>query len=211
MARIGDELLDEHAVVAEARFRLRARARKPFGHLALVEGDAHALAAATGGGLDHHRVTDLVGDGDRLLVVPDHAEMAGNGRNLGARRRLLRLDLVAHGGDRFRVGPDEHDAGRRQRLRKGRTLGEKSVARMHRLGPARSAGGNDVVDDQVALRRRRRPDGDGAVGHFHVQRVAVGVRIDGDRLDPQPASGLDDPTRDLAAIGNQYSFEHLPL
>ena len=91
VARIGDELLDEDAIVAEARFRLRSRARKTFGDLAPVEGDAHALAAAAGGGLDHHRVTDLIGDGDRLLVVLDHAEMAGNGRDLGARRRLLRL------------------------------------------------------------------------------------------------------------------------
>ena len=91
VARIGDEFLDEDAIVAEARFRLRARARKTFGDLAPAEGDAHALAAAAGGGLDHHRVADLVGDGDRLLVVLDHAEMAGNGRDLGARRRLLRI------------------------------------------------------------------------------------------------------------------------
>ena len=145
------------------------------------------------------------------LSSPITPRWPGTVETLARAAAFFELDLVAHGGDGLRVGPDEHDAGRRQRLRKGGALGEKSVARMHRLGPARSAGGDDVVDDQVALRRRRRPDRDGAVGHFHVQRVAVGVRIDGDRLDPQPASGLDDPTRDLAAIGNQYSFEHLPL
>ena len=137
--------------------------------------------------------------------------MARHGRDLGARGRLLRLDLVAHGGDRLGVRPDEHDAGRRERLRKGRALGQKSVARMYRLGAARSAGGDDVVDHQVALRRRRRPDRNGAVGHFDVQRVAIGVGIDGDGLDPHSAGGLDDPTRDLAAIGNQYSLEHFPL
>ena len=62
VARIGDEFLDEHAVVAETRFRLRAGARETFRHLGFAEGDAHALAAAAGGGLDHHRVADLLGD-----------------------------------------------------------------------------------------------------------------------------------------------------
>ena len=41
-----------------------------------------------------------------------------------------------------------------------------------------------------------------------MERVAVGLGIDGDRLDPHPAGGLDDPAGDLAAIGDQNSFEH---
>src|SRR5262245_46974609 len=76
MAWIDDELLDEHAVVAERRFRLRAGAGETFGHLGLGARDAHALAAAAGRCLDHHRIADLLGDPHRLLVVLDHAEMA---------------------------------------------------------------------------------------------------------------------------------------
>ena len=41
-----------------------------------------------------------------------------------------------------------------------------------------------------------------------MQRVAVGVGIDGDRLDPHLARGLDDPAGDFAAIGNQDTLEH---
>src|SRR6185437_12659074 len=125
VARIGDELFDEDAVVAEARLRLRAGALKTLAHLGRARGDAHAFAAAAGRRLDHHRVADLFGDLYRLFGVRDHPEMARHRRDLGARRRLLRLDLVAHGGDGFCIGPDEHDAGRRERLGKGGALGEK--------------------------------------------------------------------------------------
>jgi hypothetical protein len=36
-----------------------------------------------------------------------------------------------------------------------------------------------------------------------MQRIAIGVGIDGDRLDAHLAGGLDDPAGDLAAIGDQ--------
>ena len=42
-----------------------------------------------------------------------------------------------------------------------------------------------------------------------MERVAVGLGIDRDRLDPHPAGGLDDPAGDLAAIGDQNLLEHL--
>ncbi len=77
--------------------------------------DPHALAAAAGGSLDHHGIADLVGDLDRMLVVFDDAEMAGHGGDVGFRRGLLRLDLVAHRGDRAGVGADEDDSGLAQR------------------------------------------------------------------------------------------------
>jgi len=54
----------------------------------------------------------------------------------------------------------------------------------------------------------RRPDQNGLIGHFDVERVAIGLRIDGNRLDPHAAGSLDDPAGDFAAIGDQNSFEH---
>ena len=41
-----------------------------------------------------------------------------------------------------------------------------------------------------------------------MERIAVGVRIDRDRLDAHTPGGLDDPTSNLAAIGNQDALEH---
>jgi hypothetical protein len=36
-----------------------------------------------------------------------------------------------------------------------------------------------------------------------VERVAIGIRIDGDRVDPEVSAGTDDADGDLAAIRDQ--------
>ena len=66
-----------------------------------------------------------------------------------------------------------------------------------------------LLDDEIALRGRRRPDRDRHIGHFNMERVAVGLGINRNGCDPHPAGGLDDPTGDLAAVGNQDALEHL--
>ena len=69
--------------------------------------------------------------------------------------------------------------------------------------PVVARGVDDRVDAQVALRRRRRPDADRAVRQPDVQRVGVGVAVDGDGLHPRVVTGADDPDGDLAAVGDQ--------
>jgi hypothetical protein len=102
VARIGDELLDEDAVVAEggAASTCAGEALAPPRRR---RGDAHALAAAAGRGLDHHRVADLVGDGT-ACSGPRSPRKPGTVETRGA-ARLLGLDLVAHGRDGRGFGP----------------------------------------------------------------------------------------------------------
>ena len=114
----------------------RARA-KPSDDLLPAMGDAHALAAAAGRGLDHHRIADLVGDLGGAFGRFDHAEIAGHGRDLRGVGEFLGFDLVAHRLDGARVGADEDDAGLGQRLGEGRALGQEAVAGMDRLGAGR--------------------------------------------------------------------------
>ncbi|MEY9505823.1 hypothetical protein ABIE87_005381 [Bradyrhizobium diazoefficiens] len=208
VAGIDDELLDEDAVVAERGLGLGLGEVEAFGDLALRIRDAHALAAAAGGGLDHHGVADLVGDADRVLVVLDDAEMARHGRDLGLRGGLLGFDLVAHRGDRARVRADEDEAGRLQRARKRLALGQEAVAGMHGLCARLAAGLHDLLDHQIALGRSRRADQHGLVGHLDMEGIAVGFGIDRDRFNSHPAGSLDDPAGDFAAIGDQDAFEH---
>ena len=171
--------------------------------------DPHALAAAAGGGLDHDGIADLVCDLHRVFFVVDHAEMARHCRNLGFCGGLLGFDLVAHRGDGAGIGADEDDAGLCKRARKGFAFGQESVAGMHGLRAGLAAGLDDLLHHQIAFGGGRRPDQDGLIGHFDVQRIAISLGIDGDGLDPHPARGLDDPTGDLAAICDQNSFEHV--
>ncbi len=205
---IDDELLDEHPVVAERCLCLSARQLEALRDLAFAVGDAHALAATAGGGLDHHRIADLVGDGHRMAIILDDAEMTGHRRDVGLCRRLLGFDLVAHRRDCAGIGTDEDHPRRRQRPRECLALGQEAVSRMHRLGPGLAAGLDDLLDHQITFRRGWRADQDRFVGHFHMNRILVRLGIDGDGLDPHPASSFDDATGDLAAIGDQDSFEH---
>jgi len=90
---------------------------------------------------------------------------------------------------------------------KGFALGQKSIAGMHGFRPGLAAGRDDLLDHQIAFGRLWRPDQNGLVGHLDMQRVAIGLRINRNRLDPHAAGSLDDPAGDLAAICDQNSFE----
>ena len=211
MARIDDEFLDEDTVVAEGGFRLGARAGEALRDLFARMSDPHALAAAASGGLDHHRIADLVGDLSRAFRRFDHAEMAGNGRDLGRIGEFLRFDLVAHRLDGFGIGADEDDLRFRERMRERRALGKKAVTRMDRLGARLETGGDDLVDREIGRRGRGRADGDRLVRHFDVERVLIGFGIDRDGPDAHPARRPDDATGDFAAVGDQDRLKHRPL
>ena len=143
-----------------------------------------------------------------MLYVGDLAHVARYGRNLGGCRRLLALDLVAHGRDRLGVGPDEDDAGFLESDRKRLALGEEAVAGVDRLGARRLASLDDLVDQQVGLRGGRRPQVHRLVRHLNVESIAIGVGIDRHRFDPHFPRGLDDAASNLTAVGDQDLCEH---
>ena len=127
------------AVVAKARPRLARRALEALAQLAVVVGDAHALAAAAGRRLDHHRIADLARDRDRRLGVRDHVEVAGHGRDAGRARRvsstaiLSPIAAIAAG-----VGPMKTMPASASAVGEAGLLRQKAVAGMHRLGAGRA-------------------------------------------------------------------------
>ena len=208
VARLAHELLEEHAIVAEGRARLAARALDAGAQIALVERHAHALAAPARGRLDHHRVADLGRDAGGELEVADRLPVPGDHVDAGFRREALGRELVAHHPDRVRRRTDEGDPCRLERLGERGVLGQKAIARMDRLGAGLPRRRDDLLDPEIALGRGRRPDRDRLIGHADVQRVGVGLRVDRDRRDAEPPAGPDHAAGDLAAIGDQELVEH---
>ena len=202
VARPLEVALDQHPVVAEGGLRL------PFGTLQLggeslfLENHLHALAAAASGRLDQHRVADarrfLLEKGRVLLL----AVVARHQRHAGLFHQSLGRRLVAHRGDCFGRGSDKDDSG----LAAGRgeigVLGQETVTRMDRLRARLACRREDGVDVEVVL------DAPRLVGAPHMQRIAVGVRMDRHRADPQPPRGAHHAAGDLAAVGDQDFFEH---
>src|SRR3546814_1524223 len=70
MARVQDEFLDENAIVAEAVEAFALDALEPLADVLFVIGKAHALAAAAGGRLHHHRIADLVRSEEHPSELP---------------------------------------------------------------------------------------------------------------------------------------------
>ncbi len=208
VARIEDEFLDEDARIAEGRLRLVRRGLDGLGEILCLLDEAHAFAAAAGRGLDHDGKADFLGDALCLRRIGDLAQEPRHRRDIRGAGELLRLDLVAHGGDRARMGADEGDAGIAQRLRKASVLGEEAVARMHGLGTRLLRGGDDAVDDEIRLRGLRRADSHGLVRHFDMGQVLVGLGIDRDRLDPHAFRRAHDAAGDLSPIGDEDFLEH---
>jgi hypothetical protein len=65
------------------------------------------------------------------------------------------------------------------------------------------AGVENLVDHQVALRRRCRADVDGCVGKLDVWRQTVDVAVDRDRLQAAFPTGTHYPDSDFATIGDE--------
>jgi hypothetical protein len=211
VARPDDRALEVHGVVAERAAGLALGAVERGGELGRALHQAHALAAAAGRGLDHHREADLVGRSQRGRSVGEAlavgAVVARHHRRAGGAHRLPRLGLVAHLEDGLGRRADEGDARRRAGLGEVFVLRQEAVAGVDGVGAALGAGGEDLVDAQVALARRRRPDGHRVVGGEHVSRGTIGVAVHRDRLQAALAAGAHDPDRDLAAVGHEHTPE----
>jgi hypothetical protein len=178
-------------------------ASKPSRTSCLGPGEPHALAAAAGRGLHHHRVADVAGDPHRILGGRDVAEEAGHDVDARGLRELLGLDLVAHCRDRLWRRADKGDVVLGEHAREALALRQKTVAGVHGLSAGLLARLQDEIGLEVGLAGRRRPQPHGFIGHPHVRRAGIRVRIDGYGLDAHLAGSADDAAGDFAAIGDQ--------
>ena len=200
--------LDQHAGVAERRFRLALGGGERLLEIRMLVDPAHAAAAAARHRLDEHRIADLVGlalEKRRRLLL---AVIARHHRHAGLLHQRLGAILEAHGADRGGRRPDEHDAGLGAGLGEFGVLRQEAVTRMDALrgGDARRI--DQRVDGEIALARRRRPDRNRHVADADMERAGIGLGIDRDGAHAEPLRGARDTNRDLTAVGDQDRREH---
>ena len=203
-----DESLQQHPVVAEGLGGLASRTGERLGEVRRGAHDAHALPAAARRGLDEQRETHALRFAQQLRRRLLFAIVARQHRDPRRRHQAPCLALRSHPEDRRLRRPDEDHPGLGAGACKGCVLGQEPVARMDAPCTARACGGDDRRDVEIALARRRRSDRDGLVGEPHVQRVAIGLRVDGDRAHAETPRRAYHAAGDFTSIGDQHAVEH---
>ena len=118
---------------------------------------------------------------------------------ISSRARVLEpIASIADAGGPMNVMP-----GLLQPLGERGVLGQEAVAGMDGLGAGALDDLEQLVDVQVGLGGGPGPEQVGLARALDVLRVAVGLRVDGDRLDPELVERADDADGDLAAVGDQ--------
>ena len=204
---VGDEPLEVQALVAERRAGFAAREAEEAVEFVAVLGEFDPAATATAGGLDQHRVSDFVGCFARVVAGRDF--LAGEDRDAGASGLVAGAQLVAAQLDDLWWRPDEDEPVLARTSGELRALRQEAVAGMDRvaLGPER--GLDDEVVAQVALAGGSGPDAHRPVGPARRQPVAVGFGGPDHGFEAQLLAGVDDPQRDLAAVGDEHTLDPL--
>ena len=202
VARLLDIALDIHGVIAEGVCGLALCETELKLEFILGCRDTHALAAATGGGLDDHRVPDLAGELLSGLRVVDRLACARNDRHAGIHHRLPGMGLVAHAVDDVGLRTDKGDAIFLTAAYELTVLRQEAIARMDRIGAGVDGCRDELVHIQIVVLRRTFSDTDPLIRELRMQTVLVLLRVDRDTLDAHVPAGPDDADRDFASIGN---------
>jgi hypothetical protein len=206
--RVGQVLLEQHALVTEGRLRFTPGRGERGGEPVAALDDAHALAAAAGRSLDEHRITHRVGLRQQRAVVLRAAVVARNDGYAGLPHERLAFRLRPHGADRGRRRTDKGEAGGSDRCGEVRVFRQEAVAGMDGLRPGCLGDGDDPPGVKVARARRRGTEPIALVAGRDVQRIRIGIRIHRDGADAQAPRGARDAASDLAAVGDQDLVEH---
>ena len=204
---IDHALFEEHLGAPERLGCLRDDALVVVTQGGRVVATPDTAPAAARGRLEHDRIADLLGAGERLIQTVQIAGAAGSDRNARFLHRLTRGGLVAHAGDELGIRPDESDAAPCAGQRQLGVLRQETIAWMHGITAGHDGEVDDVVDVEITGERIAAQTV-GLVGLLDMERVTVGLGIDGHRANAQFGTGPDDAHSDLATVGDQDLTEH---
>ena len=210
----GHQALEEDHAAAERPLGLVAGALVGVLELGGRVDLADAPATPTGRGLEHERVADAFGSGQRTLQRVDAASAPRRDRHTDLLRQELGADLVAQPAHRVGARTDEGHAEALAQVSERGVLRDESPSHPDRV--CRALDQHPLEDGEVDVGpRRSRTQRVGLVGLPREHRRTFLVRVERDRLDRrhttvrvQVADGVDQPHRRLAAIHDRHSSEH---
>jgi SAM-dependent methyltransferase len=169
---------------------------------------SHAFAASTGSGLQHHWISNLLGDLLRFNRVAQRFGRTRHQRYAGRTHGLASAGLGTHDFHCGSGGADELHVRIGARPCEVWVFREKTVSGMDGFRAADLGDVQDLADVQVGLLRGRRADMVSVVGFTYVQRATINVGENDDRLDTHFPASANDPDCDLTAVCNQNALEH---
>ena len=207
VARLLDVLLDEHTVIAESSLSLLLGQMESSKSLLVVPGNTHTLTTTSSRGLDHHRVTNIVGDLQHLLVGVDLAVETGNGVHLSLHSQLLGANLISHSLNGVLARSAPADSLLLKSLGESPVLRKETVTRVDGISTGLTASLDDLISNEVGLSGRRGTNVNSFIGHLHVLGVAIGIGVDSNGLDTHALSGLEDTAGNFTTVGYQDLLE----
>ena len=208
VARAGEVAFHQHPVIAEAAAGFALGGGEAGGENGIALHNAHALAAAAGGGFDQHGIADFRCCRLQGWQILCRAVIAGHQRHAGLLHQRLGLRLAAHGADGAGGRADEGEAGGGAGFGEIGIFRQEAVAGMHCLGAAAAGDVDQAIYAQVAFARCGGADAPGFIGEGHMQRVGIGIGINRDGGNAHATGGADDAAGDFAAIGDQQFAKH---
>ena len=133
--------------------------------------------------------------------------IAGHQRNAGVFHYLLGPGFRAHGLNSTGRRANKDNPFLFTAFGKGGIFRQKPVARMNSIGAALFGGRYDFVLHQIALTGRGRANRNGFIGLFNMHGMLVGFRIHRYRTDMLLTCRGNNPTGNLATVGNQYFID----
>ena len=208
VARLVQPALEVQRVVAERGTGLGAADVERGLELTGRPDHPHPLAAATGRRLDQERVADPLAFRERVGVVAEDAVRPRDRRQAERAEEPPRRFLVREPVEDVGRRPDERQVVSPDDLGKALVLGQEAVAGMDRVTAGHDRGADHRRRAQVAPPCVGRPDADRLVGQLDGQRLAIGLAVGDDGLDPERPARPQDSEGDLAAVGDEDLAEH---
>src|SRR5579864_9227671 len=203
-----DVLFEVDAARPEGSFRLAGRGLEQLRQLLRVPDNAHPATAASGDGLDHDGIPQLLGHADGLLVTLHRPVASGQNGHAGFLHGPSGTGLVTHEPNDIRIRPDEPDVAGLADLGQVGALGQEAIPGVDGVGARNLGRTDDRRHVEVAVEAPGRTDTHVLVGEPDMQRVLVRLGVHGDGLDAELAARADHPKGDLTAVRNQDLVEH---